>query len=301
MNNFKTSKEDINKLIPKFKNEISKFTSLTEYIKNIITLFESILPPIDVGNPFKSNNFSFSNQSKHAPPNNPFIQNDDQNKSDSIPKMEEQKEICDICLEEFNLLDPLNYYLNCNCIIHAECFIEHVKSSVENNTIPIKCPKCSNEIHDNIIRDALTQIGQQNLIEKYDKFSMNKYIQEHMDEYSSCPTPGCDYMFFYQQGDTHFRCELCKKEYCLQCHDDWHRGVTCEQYKSLRDESKLDKQFLDFVKGAKFKMCPKCKFWVEKNQGCDHMRCRCGIDFCYVCGEVMDMSRGHVCNPHRRR
>lgn len=27
-----------------------------------------------------------------------------------------------------------------------------------------------------------------------------------------------------------------------------------------------------------------CKFWVEKTFGCDHMRCRCGNEFCYKCG-----------------
>lgn len=29
--------------------------------------------------------------------------------------------------------------------------------------------------------------------------------------------------------------------------------------------SEEDQQFLAFAKGKKFKQCPKCKFWVEKN------------------------------------
>ena len=45
-----------------------------------------------------------------------------------------------------------------------------------------------------------------------------------------------------------------------------------------------DKQFLNFVKGAQYKQCPSCKFWVSKNEGCDHMTCRCGHEFCYKCG-----------------
>lgn len=32
------------------------------------------------------------------------------------------------------------------------------------------------------------------------------------------------------------------------------------------------------------KQCPSCKFWVEKNKGCDHMTCRCGYEFCFRCG-----------------
>ena len=48
--------------------------------------------------------------------------------------------------------------------------------------------------------------------------------------------------------------------------------------------SKEDKAFEDFVKGAKFKQCPKCKFWVERVSGCSSMACRCGVEFCYDCG-----------------
>jgi hypothetical protein len=35
-----------------------------------------------------------------------------------------------------------------------------------------------------------------------------------------------------------------------------------------------------------WKKCPFCNNLVEKNQGCDHMKCRCGKDFCYRCGGV---------------
>ena len=46
---------------------------------------------------------------------------------------------------------------------------------------------------------------------------------------------------------------------------------------------KNDEDFLKFVKGKKFKECPFCKHWVERTEGCDHMKCRCGKDFCYKC------------------
>jgi E3 ubiquitin-protein ligase RNF144 len=54
---------------------------------------------------------------------------------------------------------------------------------------------------------------------------------------------------------------------------------------SLKPEEE-DETFKEFVKGAKFKQCPFCKVWVEKSDGCDHMKCRCGMEFCYECGGV---------------
>ena len=212
----------------------------------------------------------------------------------SDQEAQNQKKKCEICLEDFSLLDCTNYFLNCNCIMHNKCFDELVKSAVENNNLPIKCPNCGINVHPNFIEDSINNANPQ-LLYKYDKFSMNNFIQNNSDEYSSCPTPGCEYMFFFESGAINFLCPLCGKNYCLNCKDEWHRGMTCQQYKDSRDVNKLDNQFFQFVKGAKFKMCPKCKFWVEKNQGCNHMKCRCGADFCYLCGDFMDMSRNHIC------
>jgi hypothetical protein len=31
--------------------------------------------------------------------------------------------------------------------------------------------------------------------------------------------------------------------------------------------------------------CPSCGLWVSKTGGCNHMTCRCGGQFCYLCGD----------------
>ena len=202
---------------------------------------------------------------------------------------------CEICLEDFSLLDITNYFLNCNCVLHNTCFDNMVKAAVESNNLPVKCPNCKIPVHPNFVEDSLRNANPQ-LLDKYEHFSMNNFLMNNNDEYSSCPTPGCDYMFFFNPGENNFLCPMCNKNYCLNCKVEWHKGMTCQEYKDSRDVNKLDDKFYQFVKGAKFKMCPKCKYWVEKNQGCNHMRCRCGADFCYKCGKLMDMSRGHQCS-----
>lgn len=50
------------------------------------------------------------------------------------------------------------------------------------------------------------------------------------------------------------------------------------------------------MRGMKFKQCPFCRFWVEKTEGCDHMRCRCGKEFCYKCGGIYGHCRCMAAN-----
>ncbi len=62
--------------------------------------------------------------------------------------------------------------------------------------------------------------------------------------------------------------------------------MTCAEYRINNTFDKNDEKFVDFAKGAKFKQCPKCKYWVERNEGCSFMTCKCGQTFCYTCGGI---------------
>ena len=76
--------------------------------------------------------------------------------------------------------------------------------------------------------------------------------------------------------------------------------MTCQEYQDSKDVKKCDDKFLKFVKGAHYKICPVCGVWVEKTEGCNNMRCRCGNNFCYKCGNVIP-KRIHDCPCWRRR
>ena len=209
---------------------------------------------------------------------------------------EDQKGKCLICLEEYEFANQDNYYLDCGCIVHGSCFDDYIENAINSGKVPIKCPCCNKEdINEIYIKDSLNKNNKFNLIEKFEKFYMNYFIMQHPEDISCCPSPGCNYAFIYEEGDDYFECPLCKKEYCLKCKSEWHKGKTCEEYKEYRrigvlgkDEKQLDELFFNFARGSKFKQCPYCKNWVEKNEGCNHIACRCGNHFCYFCGKGMN-------------
>jgi len=50
-------------------------------------------------------------------------------------------------------------------------------------------------------------------IQKFYEFSLQKYVDNHADEISCCPTPDCKYAFVRDddEEDTAFKCPMCKK------------------------------------------------------------------------------------------
>jgi len=44
----------------------------------------------------------------------------------------------------------------------------------------------------------------------------------------------------------------------------------------------------------RYRQCKRCKFVVERSQGCNKITCRCGFHFCYVCGADWDNRHYHA-------
>ncbi|KAL6881177.1 hypothetical protein J3F83DRAFT_38159 [Trichoderma novae-zelandiae] len=98
-----------------------------------------------------------------------------------------------------------------------------------------------------------------------------------------CPSKRCGEWIkptsFYrgEDGRRVARCSRCKTKVCPRCNSKWHSSTECP-----RDEQ--TNKFLDQAKEEGWKRCYKCKSMVELKEGCNHMTCRCGAQFCMICG-----------------
>ena len=206
---------------------------------------------------------------------------------------------CIFCTEDFEENGIINPQLDCKKYVHGKCFIDYITNELNNNHFPIRCPLCLNddkhEINFKIILDCLLLNDKDDLAVKLENISLNHLAESNIDVVTFCPTPGCNYMCFYDKNEFHLNCPLCKRSYCLQCKTEWHKDKTCEEYQLEKKDKDNDIKFEEYAKGSNFKQCPNCKRWVEKISGCNHITCPCGSHFCYSCGGLMDNNLFHSC------
>ncbi|ETV99616.1 hypothetical protein H310_08267 [Aphanomyces invadans] len=102
-----------------------------------------------------------------------------------------------------------------------------------------------------------------------------------------------------------FKCPKCKEQEftstwysqrrltCIQCTSSW--CIDCSQtYHYFATTRCSDSTFRKWRAKNSVKSCPRCKRFIEKNGGCNHMTCtQCRFEFCWSC---MDKWRArHTC------
>ena len=215
-------------------------------------------------------------------------------------EQDNQDALCSVCFEilvsqKFRLLE------NCGHIFHDTCLAEFIKTEIKNRKFPLTCPStdCRIELTSFDINDLI----EKKMLEQYYEITLKQYVETHQDEMSCCPTADCKFAFLKEPDQTLFNCPVCKKSYCISCKVDYHRGMTCEEFKQTLDPTAEEECFERFVKKMNFKKCPKCGVWVEKEWGCDHMSCKCGYAFCYNCGKSKGEDKKeleHTCDCYEK-
>lgn len=70
-------------------------------------------------------------------------------------------------------------------------------------------------------------------------------------------------------------CPTCGQSVCYDCKAPWHPGSMCEELHAA--------QLVRWCKVRDAGQCPKCGVFIERRAGCNHMDCRCGHSFCWLC------------------
>lgn len=204
---------------------------------------------------------------------------------------------CPICLEDINIRsDSYKTLLVCKGVFHDECLKQYILQAIEDRNLP---PKCPNEFCNEIILDeTIKRLLSEDQIELYEKQKLKVLALENPDAYVHCPTPDCEHIFVKGNTEPEQTCPECSKIICIECREPFHTGLTCAEYKTYQPE---DYEIIKNLEEFKWQKCSKCRFWVEKNRGCNHITCICKNQFCFVCGKKWKTCRCVIIEPRPRR
>ncbi|GAV62088.1 IBR domain-containing protein/RVT_3 domain-containing protein [Cephalotus follicularis] len=198
-------------------------------------------------------------------------------------------ETCVICLEDIDV----SHIFSVNGCLHRYCFScmrQHVQVKLLHGIMP-KCPHqgCESELTVESCKIFLTP----KLIE-----TMNLRKQEAsipITEKVYCPYPRCSALMSkseicYNGAKVAVgvrNCLKCHGLFCIYCRVPWHSNMTCLDYKRMNPNPPAEVVKLKYLATRNlWRQCIKCNHLIELSEGCYHMTCRCGYEFCYNCGAV---------------
>lgn len=189
---------------------------------------------------------------------------------------------CGICLDLL-VLSRIHTMKPCGVKFHFNCVKDYVRAISNSQDLPFICPAegCKHRLTEKDFLSGFFSGEEFRIVQKKLKI---RDAMENPDKFTICSTPDCQHIFSIPENNSIARvtCPLCKRATCLNCKVSFHVNLTCEEYNTTNpDELAV---FNDFI-GKRWMRCSKCLFWIERNEGCNHMTCKCGFQFCYVCGE----------------
>ncbi|KAJ4875087.1 zinc finger (C3HC4-type RING finger) family protein [Raphanus sativus] len=203
-----------------------------------------------------------------------------------------RKEECLIC---FNDIDPERMFSigKCSHRFCFQCVKQHVEVKLLHGMIP-NCPhdKCKSEM----VIDACGKLLTPKLGEMWKQRIKENAIP--VTERVYCPYLRCSALMsktkISESAKTLLsaypasgvrRCVECRGLFCVDCKVPWHGKLSCAEYKKLHPNPPADDVKLKSLANNKmWRQCGKCQHMIELSQGCNHITCRCGHEFCYNCG-----------------
>ncbi|QIW99562.1 hypothetical protein AMS68_005080 [Peltaster fructicola] len=205
------------------------------------------------------------------------------------------KKDCEICYEN-KAINTFPLCPHANAGSHArlaciKCWKAHINAAIKDGNLDnAKCLYCEHTLTPSEIRKLLTKPDFNKWLDQAAKTCM-----ERSEEFIACPSATCSwgcYMDKDSNGNI-FTCKLCAMRYCTECKVPMHEGMTCEEHAARKAQLELENDASIITVKATTKQCPKCHARIEKNHGCDHMRCtKCKHEFCWECFANYKGSRG---------
>ncbi|KAF2656747.1 hypothetical protein K491DRAFT_368676 [Lophiostoma macrostomum CBS 122681] len=164
------------------------------------------------------------------------------------------------------------------------CVEKMIKAQITDRALQdavLACPfpNCTFVLNFKMVKDIVSA----GVFENWDKALVKHYLGASKD-FVACLDPECGHHFSVDLFRTECNrkkkidCPYCSFNMCIKCSRPWHTGQGCS---GAQAEEKASEKTIQKM-GAK--KCPSCGLNIQKDGGCDHIKCKnCNYNFCFVC------------------
>lgn len=193
---------------------------------------------------------------------------------------------CEICCKYDATITLCSDDHKC-CVLCAENQIKHQMTNV---TFYIQC--CNGcVLSDDQIKEYIDKHPTVELLNKFNRWK--RIILTHQNDNNRvCPNQNCLHVQLADPVISEIICQKCNQKYCFE-HELAHNGISCKEYKKMISlSSHFNNMISECIKYLRCKRCPKCRAYIEKNEGCNQMQCtKCRTQFCWYC---LKIGKGHT-------
>ncbi|XP_061098843.1 probable E3 ubiquitin-protein ligase RNF144A-B isoform X1 [Conger conger] len=201
---------------------------------------------------------------------------------------------CKLCLGEFPL-EQMTTITQCQCVFCTLCLKQYVELLIkEGLETAITCPDSACPKQGHLLENEIELMVAAEIMQRYRKLQFEKEVL--LDPCRTwCPSSSCQAVCQLKEEDPtgaqSVQCSVCSLEFCSSCRAGWHPGQSCQE--TPPSSSFLAAESSLFYKGDEddvpIKRCPKCKVYIERDEGCAQMMCKnCKHAFCWYCLESLD-------------
>ncbi|PQE29386.1 ring finger protein [Rutstroemia sp. NJR-2017a WRK4] len=183
---------------------------------------------------------------------------------------------CNICMESypksqvyFNITRSCDHKDSSTC---RECLETSIKTVFENGQLLNG-------------KSFLVQFSQSNFLLTMNSY---QYLRENASRPANfilCLGPNCGGGQIHDSDNPMMTCERCSFTTCVYHKLPWHAGRSCAEFDTEDEQIERLEQAEATAKllAQNSQICPQCQQCVVRDDGCDHMQCRCGKAWCYQC------------------
>jgi|688.fasta_scaffold251125_2 hypothetical protein len=184
---------------------------------------------------------------------------------------------CQICFEKLDR-NTLLFINDCNHYFCKNCVKSYLHIQFEENSERIICPEkeCDNIVSYNLIKENSSR-------KKFNIYE-NKLLEicvANSNDMCYCPNEVCSNICVKGSGTNKIKCLSCSYKFCFVCKHKFKSNHVCKTKHNLK---KVPREMRKLFKKKNIKLCPQCNMAIEKQTGCNAMKCKsCNTVFCWQC------------------